>query len=346
MNQSRADGTKSSTGRIKFFKADHSYLQYVGRIDFSNPATPRFWAPGVYITGRFKGRSCEIVINDEVPHFNAHNHIQVIIDGKSKRIKLANKTNTLKVAEGLKDAEHTLIVCKNTEANIGFIEFIGLKCEALLPPLPMPIRKIEFIGNSITCGTGSDLSEVQCDKGQWYDQHNAYRSYGPTTAGLLNAQWQLSAYSGIGLIHSCCNLTITMPQVFDKVNMRNDSIQWNFKRYQPDVVTICLGQNDGRQDSAGFCNAYVSFIEKLRSYYPQASIVCMNSPMADESLTMILKKYITAIINRVKKTSDNNVYTYFFSRRFHHGCGNHPNLEEHRVMATELAGFTKKLKRW
>ena len=61
---------------------------------------------------------------------------------------------------------------------------------------------MEFIENSITCGTGSDQSVVPCDKGVRQDQHNAYLSYSPAVARSFNAQWQLSAVSGIGLMHS------------------------------------------------------------------------------------------------------------------------------------------------
>ena len=44
---------------ISFFEADHTYIQYTGRIDFTNPKLPHFWQPGVYITARFVGSACE-----------------------------------------------------------------------------------------------------------------------------------------------------------------------------------------------------------------------------------------------------------------------------------------------
>ncbi|HYG37712.1 MAG TPA: hypothetical protein VD908_03795 [Cytophagales bacterium] len=49
---------------LKLFEADNKYIQYTGRIDFTNSKLPRFWNAGVYITTRFSGSSCEIVIND------------------------------------------------------------------------------------------------------------------------------------------------------------------------------------------------------------------------------------------------------------------------------------------
>ncbi|MEI9807596.1 MAG: hypothetical protein WDO16_06760 [Bacteroidota bacterium] len=112
----------------------------------------------------------------------------------------------------------------------------------MVKPLPKPEHKIECIGNSITCGTGSDASAIPCGKGVWQDQHNAYLSYGAITARTLNAQYHLSAVSGIGLMRSCCNMNVIMPQVFDKISMRDDTIAWDFNQYQPDIVTICLGK--------------------------------------------------------------------------------------------------------
>jgi len=98
----------------------------------------------------------------------------------------------------------------------------------IVPLSPKPARKIEFIGNSITCGTGSDVSKVRCGEGKWHDQHNAYMAYGPLVARHFNAQWHLSAYSGIGLIHSCCGIKFTMPEVFDRINFTPENDSWNF----------------------------------------------------------------------------------------------------------------------
>ncbi|HKX29131.1 MAG TPA: SGNH/GDSL hydrolase family protein [Blastocatellia bacterium] len=332
---------------LSLIEADNQNIQYTGRIDFTNPKRPRFWSPGVYLKASFKGSDCEIVVNDEVLYGNSHNYLEVAIDNrKPVRIKLTEAVNTIKVAEGLPEGAHTITICKNTESGIGYLEFIGFKCERLLPLPAQPARKLEFIGDSITCGTGSDLSRTPCDQGQWYDQHNAYLSYGPIVARQLNAQWSLSAVSGIGLIHSCCDMSITMPQVFDKMNLRTDTGNWDFARYQPDAVTICLGQNDGLQDPAAFTNAYIKFIQRLRGYYPQARIVCLTSPMGDETLTSFLKSNLTRVVARLRDQGDQKVSTFFFSRQFHAGCGGHPDQDDHFLMADELSAYLKSILEW
>ena len=331
----------------KLIEADNPGIQYTGRIDFANPKRPKFWAAGVYIKAKFTGRSLDVVLNDEVYGGNNHNYVEIVVDNdQPMRLQLKGKTDTIRVVRDMPDTQHTVTICKNTESGIGYLEFVGFICKGLVASAPRPTRKIEFIGNSITCGTGSDLSVVPCEKGAWYDQHNAYLSYGPTVARQLNAQWHLTSVSGIGLIHSCCNMTVTMPDVFDKVNLRANQIPWDFNRYVPDAVTICLGQNDGIQDSTKFCGAYVRFIGTIRSHYPTAHIVCLTSPMADAKLTAAMKKYLTSVVTYANKQGDANVHSFFFSRSYNSGCGGHPDLAEHVLIAGELSTYLKQTLHW
>ncbi|QJD96486.1 SGNH/GDSL hydrolase family protein [Mucilaginibacter robiniae] len=332
---------------LKYYKANNSSIHYVGRIDFTNPAKPKFWAPGVYMQVRFSGTSLMMDLNDEVLYNKNHNYIEIAVDQRVPyRIQTTGKSNHIVVAEHLSPGIHTATICKDTETNIGYLEMVGLQCAKLLPWVEHTQHKIEFIGNSITCGTGSDQSVVPCGKGVWQDQHNAYMAYGPRVARMLNAQWNLTSYSGIGLIHSCCDIKFTMPDIFDRTNLLQDSLKWNFNKYVPDVVTVCLGQNDGIQDSTAFCSAYVKFIGQLRQHYPQADIVALTSPMGDEKLTAVLKKYILSIEADRQKNGDTKVHHYFFSRQYHSGCDSHPSLEEHGLIAAELGSYLKKLKGW
>jgi lysophospholipase L1-like esterase len=331
---------------LTFFAADNPKIKYVGRVDFDNLLAPRFWNPGVYVQAKFKGTSLEITVNDETLYGVTHNYLEIVIDNNIPiRIQTTGKTSHLLVASNLSSGSHIVTICKDTESGIGYIEFVGMKCEELLP-MHNPKRKIEFIGDSITCGSSIDVSTVKCDQGKWYDQHNAYMSYGPTTARMLDAQWHVTAVSGIGLIHSCCNMNILMPQVFDKVNLRADTLQWNFSKYTPDVVTICLGQNDGKQDSVAFCSAYVGFIKQIRSHYPKADIVCLNSPMGNIELTAMLKNYIIGIQQHMNNAGDNRVSHFFFPGGYNNGCGTHPDMAQHQLIAEQLSGYLKQLENW
>lgn len=335
----------SDSKRLVTFSPDHPGIRYTGRIDFTNPQLPRFWQPGVYIELSFTGDQCMIILNDEMLWGVNNNYVDIVLDGKRSRIQTKGKRDTIEVNGG-SSGTHSLLVCKDTEANIGWLELAGIICEAIVPSLPAPARKLEFIGNSITCGTGADQSAVACGKGKWHDQHNAYLSYGAITSRALNSQYHLSAVSGIGLMRSCCNMNIIMPQVYDKVSMRNDSISWDFSTYQPDLVTVCLGQNDGIQDSIQFTNAYLTFLKRLRFYYPSAEIVCLSSPMANKALSAFFKNILSGVVKRANAEGDDKVSYFLFSKQYHNGCDSHPDLSEHEQIADELIGFIRRRMKW
>jgi lysophospholipase L1-like esterase len=332
-----------------FYKGNHQFIQYTGRVDFSNTEKPKFWASGVYVTIKFSGTYCTLQVNDEMLWGKVLNYLEIKVDDKpAYRIQLKGKENTIELAKNLSKGEHTIVICKDTEFENGYVEIVGFICENLLPPPAKKERKMEFIGDSITCGFGADESVIKCGAkdASWYDQHNAWLAYGPTTARALNAQWHLSSVSGIGLIHSCCDKKALMPQVFDKINMARDTIKWDFKTYQPDVVTICLGQNDGIQDSTQFCTAYVKFAKTLRGYYPNAKLVFLTSPMAGKDLKITLVQYITSVKTALNKDGDKNIGSYFFTKQSNKGCGSHPSLAEQKQIAEELTGYIKAEMKW
>jgi len=347
---------------LRFFPATDRRIEYMGRVERSDSGTVRFWSPGVMV--RLKIRSQGLIfLRDQVPNDGTHNYIEIMIDDRAAlRIKLNRPDDSLLIrANGSVDlngrqiavgedmhseSEHVISLCKDTESGIGWLEITGVKTEALLRPPALPKRKIECIGNSITAGAGMDESEIACGKGEWYDQHNAWMSYGAETARNLKAQWHLTAVAGIGLVHSCCDMGIVMPEVFDKMDLRDNTGSWDFSLYVPDVVTVCLGQNDGIQDSTLFCGAYVRFLSDIRRRYPEARIVCLTSPMGDKRLTDMQKRYLEAVVAAMRAGGDRLVSRYFFSRQYSNGCGGHPDLEEHGQIAGELTGYLKRLMGW
>src|ERR1700744_6387390 len=92
----------------QFFRADDRHINYIGRVDLSDPARPRFWSPGVYVQAKFEGPPLEIFLNDERDGHN-YNYIEVAIDGNTPvRIKLNQKENHLVVANNLPAGEHVV----------------------------------------------------------------------------------------------------------------------------------------------------------------------------------------------------------------------------------------------
>jgi len=68
--------------------------------------------------------------------------------------------------------------------------------------------------------------------------------------------------------------------------------------------------------------------------------------MGDETLTPVTQRFITAITAFMNTNGDKKVYKYFFSKQYHNGCGGHPDLDEHKLIADELTAYIKQLKGW
>ena len=339
-------GLRTEKAGIRFFSANNEAFRFVGRFDFSDPQTPRAWAPGAYIEVGFSGTFLEIEINDEVRYGTQHNYIEVIIDDlPPQRIQLKAEKNVLKIADDLPDGNHTLLICKNTESAIGYLEFVGISCRSVFS-VAARTRKIEFIGDSITCGNGCDNSQTICGEGLWFDQHNAYLSFGPSVARELCADWQLCAVSGIGMTRSCCGNTTTMPSVYDRIDLNADGALWEPVAAAPDLVVITLGQNDGLQDSTIFCSAYVDFITGLRKKYVATKIICCASPMANTELKPVMKNYVTAIATAMQHQGDTNVFSFAYEGMYRSGCTSHPTADEHAAIAKELSPFIRTTMSW
>ncbi|MCX7987385.1 MAG: GDSL-type esterase/lipase family protein [Bacteroidales bacterium] len=347
-----ADSTKT-VWRIyvvgKKFEPNNNNILYCGRIDFSDPKAPKFSAPGVYFTTRFKGTTLDIELIDEYKWSSYRNYFQVIIDNQQPvRFRTENNRTIYRIASNLSNTTHTVKIIKDTEAGIGYLIFKAFYADELLPADPLPTRKIELFGNSITCGYGiyTELCSEAVDN-EWYISNSATYSYGALVAKNLNAQYHLTSVSGIGLIHSCCNMTYTMPNVYDKIFLDNPNAKtWNFENYVPDVVTICLGQNDGIQDSAQFTQAYISFINNLKIHYPQTHFFCITSPMADNNLYEFQKKILTGIENYFISTGDSKVHKVFLTNNMQAGCAYHPDKAQHQQIAEQLTQAIQSVMNW
>jgi lysophospholipase L1-like esterase len=315
-------------------------VRFVGRFDFSGQ--PKIWAPGGYVEFWFRGSNCEVEIIDD-PAFNSHNYIEVKVDDNPvKRIKLEDSENLIPIFKSSQNKVHHVYIVKCTEAGIGSISFGKIYCDKLVKPKKKQKLLFEFIGDSMTCGNGADCNSSSDIRGDWYEQHDAFQSYGPTLSRFFNADWMLSSVSGYGLTRSCCGNDETIPEIYDYADLGGQEYKYDWKKHQPDVVFICLGQNDGLQYVEEYCFDYVGFVKRIKKHNPDVKIVCLDSPMAKPKLKNHLMNCIQQAVNQLKKLYGNTIQYYFFKKRYHHGRLQHPNIKEHQQMASELQTFLLK----
>jgi len=336
-------GSKGEAPTLTTFLPDQATIEYIGRFDFSDSEKPKVWNPGAYFRFAFEGSRCELTLIDEFKYGTYNNFITIVVDGgEPKRIKLSGRINELLVADGLSDGKHEVLVCKDTESNIGFIQLTQIRCKELLPVKKHKKLVIEFIGDSITCGNGNDTVAIPCDKGEWYDQHNAYLAFGPVTARALNADYLLSSYSGIGVYKSCCGIKYQIDDIYHQLDLKPLGRAWTNTNLTPDLVCITLGQNDGVVDKPEkFISAYLRFLKMIRKTYPHAEIVCCSSPMASNELKVFHAKYVPAIVDKAKRHGEKQISYFLYHGQYRSGCGSHPTLSEHAAMSAELVGYLK-----
>lgn len=334
-------------------------ITFIGRTDFSDPAAPKQWAAGGYFTFGFEGGACVINISDENVNFRRANILEIAVDDWPSIPVITKDTatcivigepnaelskriggNAVKCLQILTPGIHHVTVCRNTETAMGYTQVNSIQAQKVFKWTPGTKLKIEFIGNSITCGAEADTMLMPSKQYQWGDWHRAYLGYGPRTARKLGAQWSLVSVSGIGLIHSCCEMEETMPLSYDKFVLRYNQKPYDFSTFKPDLICICLGQNDGIQDSTAFCTAYVDFVKKVKSLNPNAKkVVLLTSPMDNGELTVWLKKMLDSVSKQLKNDGISDVYTFHFSRAWNSGGATHPDIEEHEQIANELSNY-------
>jgi hypothetical protein len=331
-------------------------LKPLGRTALTSDQYLELISSAVHFSFSFEGKDCRLYVSLPT-NGTDHNYIQYEMDGVyQKRIRIARDSTASVLLTAKADGPHTVTIYKATEAHTGpiFIQRItGNKLKAIpFPQAPL----IEFIGNSITCGAAADPSEVPCGGGVYHDQHNAYYAYGPRVGRALQVNYILSSVSGIGIYRNWNSDGPAMPQVYEKTDfMDQGSRYWDFKTYDPKIVSIALGTNDlsngdGKRprlpfDSAIYVNNYIKFVQLVKSKYPNAQVALLSSPMINGERRILLQNCLTA----VKKNIDalfpaaKPVAVYFFKPMTARGCGGHPSVEDHGIMADELVPFFKSL---
>jgi lysophospholipase L1-like esterase len=353
----------------RLYAPDDPNILYTGRIDFSNPKEPKFSAPGVYIRARFRGVAVVVELEDEFKWGTNRNYYDAVIDDDTV-VKIAPEQGVTlyEVASNLPNAEHTITLVKRTEASIGYSKFRGFEFDGeILPPPERPARRIEFIGDSITAGAGieADNNSAECQADGWGQPYNNARlAYGPVLARSLGAEYHVSAVSGIGLVRNYSSQydARPMPEVYDLMFFeQTGSPKWDPALFVPDVVVTALGTNDfspgdserESMDVDAFAAKYAEFIKKLRSYYPQAAIFVVSSPMLGDhwpnpanTFATDQKNAITKTVDALNADGDAKVYKYFSIPVVGIGCGTHPSVEQQAMMAGQLAGAVAPVAGW
>ncbi|HEX8039445.1 MAG TPA: SGNH/GDSL hydrolase family protein [Chryseosolibacter sp.] len=329
-----------------------SLSEYNGRVGLDSAGVAAIYWPGSSVKTAFRGTALKAVMRDQ----RGHNSFNVIIDDDSVySIRLDTLERSYTLASGLTDTVHTVELFRLTDWNDGIAWFYGFQYDPgaeVLPVRPKK-RRIEFYGNSITVGAGMDEAGASPPGGNSTDN---YLSYGAVTARHYDAAYTCIARSGIGLMVSW--FSMTMPEMYDRLNPFDTASVWDFSKATPDIVVVNLMQNDyalsfmpdydqfkkrfGSKPPAPefIISSYQDFISRLRGHYPNASIVCVLGNM---DATRAGSPWPGYIRQAVASLHDPKVYSHFFPFKNTPG---HPTIAEHQEMAESLIRFMDANVKW
>jgi lysophospholipase L1-like esterase len=316
-------------------------VRFVGRVDGCDPTGVRMAWSGTGFVGKFKGTGIRVELSD------SPNQYTILIDGDLQPVlKTTKGRNTYALATGLSHQEHTVEFYRRTEASQGVTLVLDVEPEQgdagvgeLLTPPAANARRIEVIGDSITCGYGDEGTACQFSP----DTENNYLAYGSILARSLDAELSTVAWSGKGVYSNYGgNRVEPLPALYDQTIPSDYKHPWPFL-WQPNLVVINLGTNDysGNTDPTDtqFETAYQSFLEHIRGKYPDAYILCTNGPMLPPDDLGKMRENAIAAVTARQAAGDTNLKYYDMKTPNAEpvGCDYHPNLATQAAMAAELA---------
>ena len=255
--------------------AASSEVRYVGRTQTNGGDVSFDWS-GTCFECRFTGGSLAMRVSD-----TKKNYYNLTVDGRDAGVVTTFGTDSVVVlAEKLGRGEHTVRMQKRTEGEQGrttIHAFLLDRGRRLLPAAPAPGRHIEFIGNSLTCGYGTEgLSKDEPFKPQ---TENCNKAYACIIARYFGADYTLIAHSGRGAARNYGDKNATSQNTMaDRVaNTFDEAAEpaWDFAAspYRPDLVVINLGSNDfstlPHPSRDEFAAAYTRILQTGLHLYPR-----------------------------------------------------------------------------
>lgn len=166
--------------------------------------------------------------------------------------------------------------------------------------------KLEYIGDSITCGYGIDGVFEKDNFDTKIERPDLGYAY--NTAKKLDAQFHCVSWSGIGITSTYIDPSIdevdniwTMPAVWPytdrsaQIRLGLEPEVWDASQYEPDAVVINLGTNDQsytrhilNREKTFICN-YRKLMEEVHRRSPKANIMCCLGVMGQDLCPQIEK---------------------------------------------------------
>ena len=280
---------------------------------------------------------------------------EVLLDGtKALDRRLTEKETAVTLFEGMEKRDAEIRLIKLNEGNSIFA-LSEIETDGQILPLPERPVKMEFIGDSITCGYGVEgRSEAETFTTA---TENAAKGYAFLTAEALNADAVLTCFSGHGIISGYTgdpavrNDADLVPPYYEKEGRCEsrlpdgrlaEEIPRDFSAFRPDYIVLNLGTNDlswcqtDEKRGREFARLYTGFLKTVRRNNPGARILCALGVMGTGLNPMVR----LAAEEYCRETGDRQVRLLMLEEqnaaRDGYGSDYHPNEITQQLLAEKV----------
>ncbi len=285
----------------------------------------------------------------------------VYIDGvrQAKRIQFtAVRGTTQTLAQQLPAGAHNIRLVRETENAKGIFTLASVSFKGTFGDKPQDNPYyIEFIGDSITCGTGNLHKYLEnatnpyeflqnqtgtCTGAQGdnnpTDEQSATLTYAYLAAQALGADTSFVCRTGIGLYGGWGT---TMPDYYMYTSYERSHTGTSsayIASRKADLVVINLGTNDEytltSADHEAFKNEVVWMITLIRWMHGNDVKILWTSGMMNEAKKTFVQKAIDGL-------NDDNIYTFFGYSKTSGGHNGHPTYPAHEEAAQQLEAYIR-----
>lgn len=359
--------------KFKEIPGNFPMVRYTGRVVKGHDGSVSFDWSGTYAELKFTGGFLAIRVSD-----SRKSYYNIFINGQRVSVvSTFGKDSVIVLAAGLKGRYNTAYIQKRSEGEQGkttIHSFILAGKGDILGYNPGRTRHIEFIGNSLTVGFGTEGKSK--DEKFKAETENCDLAFGAIISRYFDADYTLIAHSGWGAARnygdslrvSRISMKDKMLQTFDMepvnaVAGQNVSVGqntagqnstghfesgqiWNFKDYRPDIVVINLGSNDFSTKphplKEEFLGCYSIIIDRLRDKYGDVPILCIapNRGPAFEYLQEFVK------VRADKKLFFTAYLQGVYNGDTDLGSVGHPNYSGQQKMAMTLIPYISTATGW
>ena len=358
------DTYETRTYETKTYEAEEQYVKMLGRTHNENGV---LWlahsASGVEFT--VKGTQCSVkIVGDSMTGVEGSQaRFAAYVDGERVLDEMINQKEAVyDIFSFETEREVTVTLLKVSEAanSILGIDEITVAAADSIAPTAEKNLKIEFIGDSITCGYGVDDE----DRNHHFSTNteDATKAYAYKTAQLLDADYSLVSYSGNGIVSGYTTQGVKVSgQLLSKKyecfavsyssgsnGFKPSSVDWDFSKFTPDIIVINLGTNDnsytGKDEELirEYIESYTEFIKQVRQNNANSHIICTLGVMGAD----LYDATCTAAENYTTETGDENISVFCLSTQngsTGYAADWHPTAATHDIAAAELADYINAL---